>query len=49
MGIEPYLVSSALVGTGAQRLVRRICEKCRTTQAISEEQKSYLFSWEEGT
>ncbi len=29
MGIEPYLVSSTLAGSMAQRLVRRICEHCR--------------------
>jgi type II secretory ATPase GspE/PulE/Tfp pilus assembly ATPase PilB-like protein len=31
MGIEPYLVSSTLIGSMAQRLVRRICPKCKTT------------------
>jgi general secretion pathway protein E/type IV pilus assembly protein PilB len=30
MGVEPYLVSSTLIGSMAQRLVRRICPKCRT-------------------
>jgi general secretion pathway protein E len=30
MGIEPYLLSSSLVGVFAQRLVRRICSSCRT-------------------
>ena len=29
MGVEPYLVGSALLGVLAQRLVRRICEGCR--------------------
>ncbi|MDF3127969.1 GspE/PulE family protein [Kiritimatiellaeota bacterium B1221] len=29
MGIEPYLVSSCLEGVVAQRLVRRICSKCK--------------------
>lgn len=28
MGIEPYMVSSAMVGVIAQRLVRRICPNC---------------------
>ncbi|MGE5653962.1 MAG: GspE/PulE family protein [Bacillota bacterium] len=28
MGIEPYLVASALIGVVAQRLVRRICPDC---------------------
>ncbi len=29
MGIEPYLVSSTLIGSMAQRLVRKICPKCK--------------------
>lgn len=28
MGVEPYLVASALIGTIAQRLVRRVCPSC---------------------
>ena len=30
MGIEPYLLASSIAGILAQRLVRRICEQCRT-------------------
>lgn len=29
MGVEPFLISSTLIGAMAQRLVRRICPKCR--------------------
>ncbi|MFM7142737.1 MAG: GspE/PulE family protein, partial [Alphaproteobacteria bacterium] len=29
MGIEPFLVSSSVVGVMAQRLVRRVCPSCR--------------------
>lgn len=29
MGIEPYLVSSAVAGVIAQRLIRKICDSCR--------------------
>lgn len=29
MGIEPFLVASSLIGLLAQRLVRRVCKKCR--------------------
>lgn len=29
MGIEPYLVAGSLLGVVAQRLVRRVCQKCR--------------------
>jgi type II secretory ATPase GspE/PulE/Tfp pilus assembly ATPase PilB-like protein len=30
MGIQPYLVASSLEGIAAQRLVRRVCRRCRT-------------------
>ncbi|MBU6428476.1 MAG: GspE/PulE family protein [Cyanobacteria bacterium REEB65] len=29
LGVEPYLIGSALVGIAAQRLIRRICAHCR--------------------
>ncbi|EQA43234.1 type II secretion system protein E [Leptospira broomii serovar Hurstbridge str. 5399] len=31
MGIEPYLITSTVLGFLAQRLVRTICPKCKTT------------------
>ncbi len=34
MGIEPYLISAALNGVLAQRLVRRICPRCREAAEI---------------
>jgi len=30
MGVEPYLISSALIGAMSQRLVRTICPECKT-------------------
>lgn len=30
MGVEPYLLSSTIIGVLAQRLVRRICPECKT-------------------
>jgi len=42
MGVEPYLVASALIGVGAQRLVRKICTSCKTTRAPEPEVKSAL-------
>ena len=30
MGVEPFLISSTLVGVLAQRLIRRVCSSCRT-------------------
>jgi type II secretory ATPase GspE/PulE/Tfp pilus assembly ATPase PilB-like protein len=31
MGVEPFLIASATVGVMAQRLMRRVCDKCKTT------------------
>ena len=36
MGIEPYLLSSCIVGVLAQRLVRRICPECKEPYKPSE-------------
>jgi type II secretory ATPase GspE/PulE/Tfp pilus assembly ATPase PilB-like protein len=33
MGVEPYLLTSGLKGILNQRLVRRLCEKCRGSEA----------------
>jgi len=30
LGVQPYLVASSLEGIAAQRLVRRVCRKCRS-------------------
>lgn len=38
MGIEPFLVSSSLLGVMAQRLVRRVCPDCREAYAPDEQQ-----------
>ena len=35
MGIEPFLLSSSLVGVLAQRLVRRLCAECKESYAPS--------------
>ncbi len=37
MGVEPYLLSSALIGVVAQRLVRSICPGCKTEYLASPE------------
>ena len=37
MGIEPFLVASSVEGLVAQRLVRRLCPKCRKLQRIDED------------
>ncbi len=42
MGIEPYMVSSALDGIIAQRLVRKVCTHCCTEAPLSEEDRQFL-------
>jgi len=36
MGIEPFLISSSLLGILAQRLVRILCEECKEKDVIAE-------------
>ncbi len=43
MGIEPFLISSSLLGVLAQRLVRTLCKECKTPYQADDEQKK-LFS-----
>lgn len=38
MGIEPFMVSSALIGVLAQRLMRRVCSDCRIPYHPSQEE-----------
>ena len=42
MGVEPYLVSSAVAGVISQRLTRCICPNCKVSYKISEEEKGLL-------
>lgn len=36
MGVEPFLVASSLLGVVAQRLIRRVCTKCRIPHVPTE-------------
>lgn len=36
MGVEPFLVSSSLIGVIAQRLIRKVCVKCRVPHTLTE-------------
>lgn len=47
MGIEPYLVASTVNVIIAQRLVRRICDLCKTSYTVPKTDLSKLFSSEE--
>jgi type IV pilus assembly protein PilB len=42
MGAPPYLVSSAVIGILAQRLVRRICSKCKVAYTPDQEELQIL-------
>ena len=42
LGVEPFLISSTLVGAMAQRLVRRICSRCSTVRYLSREEVQTL-------
>ncbi len=42
MGVEPFLVSSTLMGVLAQRLVRMVCPKCRSPYEPTEHQLGLL-------
>jgi type IV pilus assembly protein PilB len=43
MGVEPFLVSSSLVGVIAQRLVRKICSSCKEEYTADEWEKRLLM------
>jgi type IV pilus assembly protein PilB len=38
MGVEPFMVSGALIGVVAQRLVRRVCDECRIPYSPSRDE-----------
>lgn len=42
MGVEPYLVASAVIGVGGQRLVRKICPSCKTAYKPAGEELELL-------
>ncbi len=42
MGVEPYLIADSVVGIIAQRLVRRLCPKCRRGHELNDEDKLRL-------
>jgi len=49
MGVEPFLVSSAISGVLAQRLVRKICSNCRTAYTPDPSELPGDFKIEPGT
>jgi general secretion pathway protein E len=39
LGIEPFLITSAMVGIIAQRLVRRVCPHCKVLREVPDEER----------
>ena len=48
MGIPPYLVASTVIGSMAQRLVRRLCNNCKEPYEAGIEEREFM-NLEEGT
>jgi len=46
MGVEPYLLSSSLIGVIAQRLVRTICQECKTSYVAGPEEVT-KYGWQD--
>jgi general secretion pathway protein E len=42
LGIQPFLISTSLIGAMAQRLVRRICEDCKRNRPLTVEEAGML-------
>ena len=42
MGVESYMIADSVVGVIAQRLVRRLCPKCKRQRLMTEEEKDTL-------
>jgi len=41
MGVEPFLIAASVTGIISQRLVRRICEQCKTTYTPTPEERAF--------
>jgi len=42
MGVEPYLLSSTLIGVLAQRLVRKLCPECKAPHTPDDTERAIL-------
>jgi type II secretory ATPase GspE/PulE/Tfp pilus assembly ATPase PilB-like protein len=42
MGVEPFQLAAALLGTMAQRLVRRLCPDCRRERGVTAAEKAFV-------
>jgi len=48
IGVEAHIVAPAIVGVLAQRLVRKICDKCKEPYVPDEELLHKYFYWKDG-
>jgi general secretion pathway protein E len=42
MGVEPFLLSSSILGVLAQRLVRQLCDECKTPKVVTDSDRETL-------
>ena len=42
LGVPPFLISAAVIGIIAQRLVRRICPHCKRERELTRDERAYL-------
>jgi type IV pilus assembly protein PilB len=49
MGVERYVVAPAIIGVMGQRLVRRLCEHCKTEYQADPEELRQYFYWQKDT
>jgi general secretion pathway protein E len=42
LGIQPFLISSTLIGAMAQRLLRKICDDCKGNRPLSQDEAAML-------
>jgi len=48
MGVERFIVAPSIIGVLGQRLVKRLCEYCKTEHRPNREELRQYFYWREG-
>lgn len=43
LGVEPYMLAPSLIGIMSQRLVRRLCDQCKTSYEMPDSEKDKYF------